>query len=527
MDLKFYLSRFVRRLPYFLLLVVMGSTLGVTVARILPPVYVAEARLVVESEQIPDDLAASTVRTVATEQLQIIQQRILTRDRLIDLAERLQIYAPAPGESAPDLEREEMVQDLRERIRIVTSGDGLSQATLVSVTFKARTAELSAAVTNEVVNLILQENIAMRTSVAGQTLEFFNREVGRLEQELAKQAAEILDFKNANKDALPDSLDFRRAQQAAAQERLLQLDREAAVLKERRTRLIQIYEQTGQIVAEPTTNQTNEERQLQELREEMAQALAVLSPENPRVKLLATQIEALEKAIATQLPLGTSRLQETTDLSVYELQLADIDSQLDLIASQRTQTQIELDALRSSIEATPANALAIDTLERNYTNTRAQYDLAVANRARAETGEVIETLAKGQRISIVEEAIPPLKPQSPKRRLIALAGGMGGIALGLGFVLLLEVMNSSVRRPQDLTAKLGIAPFATIPVMRTTGQVAKHRAIVIASFVLAALAISMGLWAIDTYYQPLDQLLNQLLGRLGLAYSVVHLTSGA
>jgi len=71
MDLKFYLLIFLRRLPYFLILVAMGSAAGLVSALIQPPVYVAQARLVVESEQIPDSLAASTVETDASEQLQI------------------------------------------------------------------------------------------------------------------------------------------------------------------------------------------------------------------------------------------------------------------------------------------------------------------------------------------------------------------------------------------------------------------------------------------------------------------------
>ncbi len=94
-DLKFYFSLFLRRLHYFLIVLTLGTVVGLTLAWMLPPVYVAEARLVVESEQIPDELAASTVQIAATEQLQIIQQRILTRDTLIEMANRLQIYAPA------------------------------------------------------------------------------------------------------------------------------------------------------------------------------------------------------------------------------------------------------------------------------------------------------------------------------------------------------------------------------------------------------------------------------------------------
>jgi uncharacterized protein involved in exopolysaccharide biosynthesis len=515
MDFRFYLSLFLRRLPYFLVFVVLGAVIGVSLARILPPVYRAEARLVVENEQIPDELAASTVRTEASVQLQIIQQRILTRDRLLEMANRLQIYAPVPGVSTRRLDPDEIVEDLRERIKIVTTG-GQEQATLVSVSFEAPTAVLSAAVTNEVVTLILQENVSMRTTVAAQTLDFFEQEVERLDQELGQQSAVILEFKTANKDALPDSLEFRRTQQAAAQERILQMDREAAGLKDRRDRLVDIFKRTGRVDAGPNANQTEEERQLQAQREQLSQLLSVLSPENPRVKLLQSQIDALEKVVSAQLAAGGEQA-DNSELSVYELQLADIDGQLEFIEAQRTQVLAELDALRISIDATPGNAISLETLERDYANTRSLYDVAVANRARAETGDVIEALAKGQRIAIIEQAIAPQEPQSPNRPLVAVAGLTAGIFLGLGVILLLEILNTSVRRPKDLTAKLGIAPFATLPLMRTSGQIRRRRGIIIAVFALIILAIPLGLWAVDTYYRPLDLLIDQALGWMDLA----------
>ncbi len=522
MDLKFYLSLFLRRLPYFLFFVALGSALGITVARILPPVYVAEARLVVESEQIPGDLAASTVRTEASEQLQIIQQRILTRDRLLEMANRLRIYAPADGGPPPRLTPDEIVADLRKRIRIVTSGGiqprGPVQATLVSVSFEASSATLSATVANEVVTMILQENVAMRTSVAGQTLDFFVQEVARLDQELARRSAAILAFKEANKDALPDSLDFRRSQQSAAQERLVQVEREEAALKDRRARLVQLYEQTGRIDAGPAASQSAEERQLQALRDQLTGALAVLSPENPRVRLLQAQIDALEKVVAGQMA-GRGAAASGVDpaLTVYEMQLADLDGQLDFLARQKTQLEERLEALRISIEATPGNAITLDTLERDQANTRGQYDQAVANKARAETGDIIEALARGQRITVIEQAIAPREPDRPNRPLIAAAGVGGGFVLGLGFVMLLELTNTAVRRSADITARLGVVPLATLPLMRTRGQIRRRRAVILGAFALVVLAIPAGLWAVDTYYRPLDLILDQVLGRLGLA----------
>jgi len=238
LDLRFYVSLFMRRIHYFLFILFLGSAIGITLATVLPPVFKANAKLIVESEQIPDELAATTVQTETTEQLQIIQQRILTRDSLLEMANRLRIYEGAAGEVVERIPADEIVEDLRERITIRTTGGSSSrgpvQATIVEVSFEAPTAVMSATVTNEVVTLILQENVEIRTSVAGQTLEFFNEEVARLDQELATRGADILAFQERNLEALPDSLDFRRQQQSAAQERLAQVERDEAILRDRR-----------------------------------------------------------------------------------------------------------------------------------------------------------------------------------------------------------------------------------------------------------------------------------------------------
>jgi uncharacterized protein involved in exopolysaccharide biosynthesis len=518
MDFSFYISRFMRRVHWFVLVLLACSALGVTVARLLPTVYLAEARLVVESEQIPDELAASTVRTEASEQLQIIQQRILTRDTLIEMANRLQIYAPASGEAAQLIAADDIVEDLRERIAIITTGGtqarGPVQATLVTVGFEAPTATMAAAVANEVVTLILREDVEMRTNVARQTLDFFEQEVARLEQELTQRGAAMLAFKEENQEALPDSLEFRRNQQAVEQERLLQITRAEAELRERRERLVQLHGATGRTDID-TAAQTPEQRDLQALQDELSRQLAVLSPQNPKIKLLEAQIASLEKIVAEQL-VGSATDEEGRELSAYDIQLSDLDGQLLFMTEQKTRIAATMESLQASIEATPGNAIALETMERDYANVRAQYDLAVQNKGRAETGEIIEALSKGQRITVIEQAIAPREPASPPRLLIAIGGIAAGLGLGVGLVVLIEVLKAGIRRPADLTAGLGITPFATLPYLRTRWEIRRRRGLIGLAFALALIGIPAGLWAVHTYVTPLDLLIQNAMPRFSL-----------
>lgn len=516
MDYRFYLSLVLRRLPLMLVITLLGAGVGVSLAVLLPPTYQAEARLVIESEQMPDELAASTVRVDASEQLQIIEQRILTRDNLIDLANEYDVYAPPPGQAAPQMSADDIVDDLRDRIRIRTldqegSGSGGEQVTLFAVSFEASSAELAARVANQVVTLILEANVEMRTRTAGQTLDFFIQEVERLDSELAATSEAIQAFQSANQDALPDSLEFRRGQLLAEQERLLELQRDETALQDRRERLVELFENTGRVNLVDDEPRTEEERELQSLQNELASALAVLSPTNPRIAILRNQIAALESQVAAS---GARSDIEGEPLSPYEIELADLDSQLEALAEQRADVETRLAELQETISATPTNALKLDELQRDFESIRAQYDSAVERRAVAETGEMIEILSRGQRISVIEQAVPPEDPVSPNRRFIAAGGLAGGLALSLGAFVLLEVANRAVRRPADLMSGLGITPFGVIPLLRDRRDVLRRRLRITAALMTVLLLIPAGLWLLHSRVVPLNLLADRVVESL-------------
>lgn len=506
-DLRFYLQRFWRRFPWFLIIAAGIAAVGITLSVVLPPAYRAQARLLVESPQIPTELASSTVDTGAPEALQIIQQRMLTRANLLDLAQRLKVY-----DGQPQMTPDKIVEDMRRRI-IIELPAVKAVANFVTVSFVAPTGQLSAQVTNELVTLMLQENVALRTATAGQTLDFFQQEVDRLGTELGQMGGKIMIYKLEHKDALPDSLDFRRTRQASQQERLLQLEREVAGLKERRAKLIEIYRATGDVQPTNVEPRSPEEAQLRSLQDQLAGALAIYSPQHPSIMALKARIAQLEGMVKQQL--STAGVTGATEGSTaFDLQIADIDSQISFGTDQMALIQDELAALKVSIDATPGNAIDLDALQRDYNNVQLQYNNAVARMGQAETGDRIEALSKGQRITVIEQAVVPGAPDSPNRQLIAIGSVLGGLALGLGFVFLIEALNRTVHRPADLTSRLGIQAFATVPYIHTRGEVLRRRLILTSVVLLAVVGIPAGLFALHQYYLPLDLLIGRVLDKI-------------
>ena len=336
-NARFYLSIIIRRLPYFLIVATVVSAAAIITAATLPPAYVSSMRLIVESPQISNDLVTATAAAPAVEQLQVVQQRLLTRANLLDIANRLQVL-----NDMEELNPDQIVQAMLARTDVEISA-GRGDPPLMRVTFEAREAQIAAGVLNEYLTLIQQEDVQSRTGRAVQTLEFFQQEVTRLNTELAERSASILEFKTGNAGALPDSLDYRLGQQSLLQERLGQLDRDIFGLTNQRDRLLEIFEATGQVADARLEALTPEQIQLETLKAQLNEALAVYSPENPRVKMLTARIAQVQSVVSSQPQPSEQPPDTNTGNTTLDVQIAAIDTRLTDLSVQKDRVEKQLE----------------------------------------------------------------------------------------------------------------------------------------------------------------------------------------
>jgi uncharacterized protein involved in exopolysaccharide biosynthesis len=387
---------------------------------------------------------------------------------------------------------------------------------VVTVGFEARTGQIAANVVNEYVTRIVNANVELRTGRAEETLDFFQQEVDRLSTELDLQSARITEFQSENADALPTDQPFRLNRLSVLQERVASAERERATLEDQRTRLIEIFEATGTIAATETAL-SPQQQELQRLERELTDALLVYSEENPRVQLLQRRIEQLRENLEepAEGEDGAERSPIDGRSATLDMQLAQIDSQIANLDTVIVEANEEIAELENAIARTPQNAIVLRSLERDYENVRRQYDAAVARLAEASTGERIEVSARGQRISVIEAANVPLEPASPDRMRIVAMGVAAGLGFGGALFVLLEFLNRSVRRPAEITGSLGITPLATIPFFESPRRRMVRNALWIASFVVILVGVPAALWAVDTYFMPLDLLADRILTQIG------------
>src|SRR2546423_3678930 len=109
----YYWELLKRRIFYFAIPFVLVASGGVGLALLWPPTYLSEGKILVQSQQIPTELVRPTVTNAAQERIQVIQQRTMTRDNLIAIADKFRLYP----DKRPLMSVTELVELMRKNIK--------------------------------------------------------------------------------------------------------------------------------------------------------------------------------------------------------------------------------------------------------------------------------------------------------------------------------------------------------------------------------------------------------------------------
>ena len=104
-----YLAVLKRRKWNILIPIISILLISVIVAFALPPIYKSTTTILIEQQDVPLEYVKSSVSTYAEQQMQIINQRIMSSTRLLDIINRLNLY--------PELKDTMMTEEIIEQMR--------------------------------------------------------------------------------------------------------------------------------------------------------------------------------------------------------------------------------------------------------------------------------------------------------------------------------------------------------------------------------------------------------------------------
>ena len=291
----YYWELIKRRWAYFVIPFVVIASAGVGVALLWPATYLSEGKILVQSQQIPTELVRPTVTSAAQERIQVIEQRTMSRDNLVAIVDKFQLF--------PDkrtlMSVTELVALMKKQTKIAPvdlqldfkQRSRLENPTIVfSVGFEYSDPAMATRVANELMTRILSEDLRDRTSRATDTTKFLAREVQKLQAD------------NAALDARIAQLRLSQSKPAAS----AGTDQPATVL--------------GQ------------------LKSELVQKSALYSDRHPFIQSLKRQIEAMEKAV-------------TAPVNAESGTSSGASASLDALVAQQEALQTNLDAASTKLAA--------------------------------------------------------------------------------------------------------------------------------------------------------------------------------
>lgn len=99
----------------------------------------------------------------------------------------------------------------------------------------------------------------------------------------------------------------------------------------------------------------------------------------------------------------------------------------------------------------------------SVTDTDAQRACDIANTVREVAAEKIKAVTKVDDVTTLESATKPSHPSSPNVKKNAVIGALAGVFLAVVGILVAEVLDDRVRRPEDIEETLGMTLLGVVP----------------------------------------------------------------
>lgn len=464
--------------------IILASFLGVLIVTAYftfttKPVYQARAKILVESQgamqrAIFDANYLNPQSTTITNQVEILKSRTLAERVVLALEaasyrDSLAIFQP--NEDGNYMIFRKQVDWIMSHLEVIPKTD----TDIIEIVFSAQTPFEAAEICNTVASTYRLMNKEANLAEFKDLRQFLEFQLSKKSEEL-KRSEDLLRVFRENEKLV--SLDDRTKElitqlaQAQASMEATQVEQEAA--QEQKRNLEKQLDERRQLFSSDVTQISSP------LLSELQQEYARMVSEKVKYESLIAQEQSIDpkvyqlelKSQSNRIRAVQQRLEEeaqriaTTSMVSDPLQIAQnhITTILQLETSIKGNTA-KINALREvvsqyeqELEKLPGQGLELARLERQVSVDQNIYALLTEKLEETKISEA----GQKETVRVVDNAIEPEEPISPKKRLNLLLGALIGLGLGIGLTFLLEFFDDSIKNPEILE-KMGFPILGIIP----------------------------------------------------------------
>ncbi|WP_285020530.1 polysaccharide biosynthesis tyrosine autokinase [Novosphingobium sp. fls2-241-R2A-195] len=464
----------VNRNRLFIGLIIVGMLcVGFLATILMVPQYVGTARVLVEqeTEKIIEQQGSSSSssyfdadRFLQT-QVGIIQSRSLAL-RVVDsgkFAAKSEFYA-AMGGKMPQAEDVEGVKDIQaalaemrrntatELLQKHLSVDLPAESRLVAINVKSSDAALSARLANMFANAFIESNLNRQVDSSAYARQFLQQQLADARVHLENSERGLNQYSRA-----AGLIRLTGQGQNADQETTLSITNDT---------LVQVNSAASQATADKIAAKDRWDAVSDVPVLSMSQVL-----QNPAIQALIEQRGKLEGQLADE---RARHLDDFPGVVALKAQLTETNRQIDVVgrsiknsmrldyeaARQKEETLLgRVQELRDAAMTEQDRGVQYSVLKRVRDTNRALYDTLLSryNELNATSGSAFNN------VSLVDQAEMPKQPSSPNLALNLVLSLLVGVGLAGIFITLRELLDDSIRVPDDVETKLSLPLLGLIP----------------------------------------------------------------
>jgi len=494
LGMEDYLAIARRHINSVLIWAVVATLVGFLISYALAPKYTSQSVLVVEPQEVPAGYVKPIVTDPVSDRIEILQQNVLSRTRLLGMVNRLGLLksgenpdalidairsnldveamdpsAPRPGSSpspSPSAKNSAPKKTPTPRPGATDDVPGF----YVDFTYKDR--RKAQQICAELVSMLLQENLKFREQAARSTTELLSHQLEQAKQNLDDLDNKLSAFKAAHLGQLPTDEDKNLKILAGLSSQL-----------DATTQAINRAQQDKSFAESLLTQELTSWQSIQASPElpSLRQQLAALQsqlillqgrykedyPDVVKTKRDVAELRARLKEMNAddQKGLGddTATKLEPPDILHLRQQIHQNEVVIEQATREQHRVQGLINQYQSKLTLSPSVEEEYKELTRDNETAHKIYDDLLTNKNAAEMQTEMESKQQGEQIKLLNPASLPDSPSFPVRWMFA-AGGFGaGSCIGLALAFWMELKDKAIRNEGDLLAALEMPMLVAVP----------------------------------------------------------------
>jgi capsular exopolysaccharide synthesis family protein len=350
----------------------------------------------------------------------------------------------APPAPKPPPTPEDVRHNVASAVQDAITVSALRQSHVLEVQFTSEDAQLSADVTNAVMDYYITDQLAAKFDAVRRANQWLETRAQELRREVQTSEDKIADFKARSGlfQGVQAGLDTEQISRMSTDLITAQND-----LAQAEARLDAARGRAGaaaQAAVAPSVTQMRIQQDT--LNAQLQSLLSRLGPNHPDVVSVRNQLAELQRSVGNEV--GRQVAAADADVRADRARVASLEANLKVAQAQVDKNQQAM---------IPLNAMQRDA---DASRTLLQAVLARTQQT-AQQSAIEQPDAR-----VISAALPPQEPSFPKTKVLLPSAAAFGIMFGLLIVYLLEIADSTFSSGDDVRSVLGLPCFALVPIVR-------------------------------------------------------------